>query len=208
MRINMAEPGFEPSYIEVDDVNVHLSPAKTFKKLDVQFPFVGIPTMGTKSIRRPTYSQRENVLELKQTIAFWVPHAPHQHPLYVAKIEMLFEDQQLRKKWIRFRYYATATNHYGRTYNIGVGPQWLENRLLESVGDVDGLVLVHWGSRAYPVLTGSRSICHPVVKLAMNDPRLIKEGAARALQEWQANKQVAYHWNGVKWTDKAAVLIQ
>ena len=200
MRVNMAAAGLTASYIFIDDVNIHNHAAKTFEAYTLPHPFVGFPLMGTLAQRQPACIRRKHQLYPNQLIAFWIPHPKHQHPLYIAKVLKLFQDDSVKKMWIRLRYYGTEDNQFGKVYRDGRTAKYEENRLLEPLGDVDGLVIVHWGSNHWPVLTSSGRISAFVLKLAVNDLRLQQVGASQAISQLTgAAIGKAKHWNGTEW---------
>jgi hypothetical protein len=127
---------------------------------------------------RPTQLHIGDVL----CVSFFDPD----HPLYVAKINRIFQDPVYNGSWLRITWYMPHGNRYLGTYNLQkkrVENLLLEKRIQRFPQDIlPDWALIHWGKpysdsaseeqKKQSVLTSSKHIRSTVIKLAQADPRL------------------------------------
>ena len=150
------------------------------------YPIAGMQPLGQTAATYPALVRgRPTQLHIGDVmcVSFFDPD----HPLFVAKINRIFQDPVYHGCWLRITWYMPHGNRYLGTYNLKkqrVENLLLEKRIQQFPQDVlPDWALIHWGKpysesaseeqKKQSVLTSSKHIRATVIKLAQADPRLV-----------------------------------
>ena len=158
--------------------------ATQFDEHRIQYPFRGLPDLGTVGQRRPPASKKRSD-HLKKGMMVAVNMKGEEHPLSIGKILYLFVDTRFQARWMRVHWWEPLQNRFRGTYRANPqGPSFAGNLLLTPVSGIGKVVLIHWsGSRdRHPVLTAGFAIREETLKLARVDVRLTDPAIQLKLQ--------------------------
>ena len=150
------------------------------------YPIAGMQPLGQTAATYPALVRgRPTQLHIGDVmcVSFFDPD----HPLFVAKINRIFQDPVYHGCWLRITWYMPHGNRYLGTYNLKkqrVENLLLEKRIQQFPQDIlPDWALIHWGKpysesaseeqKKQSVLTSSKHIRATVIKLAQADPRLL-----------------------------------
>ena len=170
-----------PSAIDPNaDVNefirqrAHEGETKELDEFRLPYPNQGLGNIGPSSVTSPPITKRRaDIIRPGYLIAgYWVH--PTGHPLFVAKVKRLFQDQHERATWIRIRWYNTPK--LGGVYTLDRNANNEENFALTPVDGLSPWHLVHWhpedAERKDHVFTTRHQLTNTLLKLARVDIRL------------------------------------
>lgn len=150
----------------------------------IEYPFRGLPDLGTRGQRRPPAS-RKRPGHLHKGMMVAVNMQREEHPLSIGKILYLFVDSRFKARWMRVHWWEPLNNKFRGTYRANPqGPSFAGNLLLSPVPGIGEVTLIHWSKPrdVHPVLTLSDTIRDTTLKLAKVDVRLTDPAIQRKLQ--------------------------